>query len=234
MIEITAPDTAASFRCEFCQKDFRRESTLLAHLCESKRRHREQNETGVQLGLQAYLRFYETTQGSAKLKTWQDFSTSAYYRAFVKFGRYCQDIRAVNTRCFIDWLIRNNVKLDCWCKDRYYLEYLLEHVRRENVNDALSRAIECAIEWQERTGNSSTDYLRYGNDNAICHDIMRGRVTAWAIYSCDSGVEFLDRINQEQVAMIWDWIDSDAWQRRFRDFPADQEYAREMLTRMGW
>lgn len=234
MNEITAPNNVTAFRCEFCSRDFRRESTLLAHICEAKRRYREQNEVGVQIGLSAYLKFYEITQGSARLKTWQDFAGSAYYRAFVKFGRHCQSIRAVNIPAFTQWLIRGNVKLDHWCRDQIYTDYLLQHVTQENITDALERAVLSSLEWSERTGNPSQDYLRYGNDNQICHDVTRGRVTAWAIYNCESGQEFLARVNTEQLAMIWPWVDADVWQRRFRDYPADQLHAQEILSQAGW
>jgi hypothetical protein len=234
MKEISEVKIESTFKCEFCHRDFRRESTMLAHLCEPKRRYRERDEIGVKLGMQAYLKFYEIAQGSARLKTWDDFSSSSYYRAFVKFGRYCQSIKAVNYPALVMWLIRKNVPLDRWCQDRIYQDYLIQHTRQETVNDALARALESSIEWCERTGNPSSDYLRYGNDNVICHDITRGKTTAWAIYSSDSGQEFLDRINPDQVSLIWPWIDSDIWQKKFQDFPADQAYAQEILRQAGW
>ena len=234
MSAISVTDAVPVFRCEFCSRDFRRETTLFAHMCEPKRRFNERDEPGVQLGLAAYLRFYEITQGSARLKTWQDFAGSSYYRAFVKFGRHCRAIRAINVSAFTDWLIRGNVKLDHWCRDQVYTDYLLEHVRRENVGDALTRAVITAQKWGEDTGNPAADYLRYGNDNRICHDITRGSVTAWAIYNCASGQEFLTRINSEQLTMIWPWVDTDAWQRRFQDYPADQLHAQEILCQAGW
>ena len=61
------------YKCRYCEKDFSKESTLAVHLCEPKRRWQQEKETGVQLGLRAYLRFYEITQGSAKLKSYDDF-----------------------------------------------------------------------------------------------------------------------------------------------------------------
>jgi hypothetical protein len=204
------------------------------HLCEAKRRHQERDEVGVQLGMQAYLRFYEITQGSARLKTFDDFARSPYYRAFVKFGRYCVAIRAVNTARFIDWVVRQNKKIDHWCRDSIYTEYLVEHVRSEAATDALGRALETAIDWSDQTGNPDRDYLRYGNDNVICHAVITGRTTAWVLYNSDSGMEFLARLNTDQVAMIWSMIDADFWQRRFQDYPADTEYVREMLRKAGW
>jgi hypothetical protein len=188
----------------------------------------------VQLGLQAYLRFYEITQGSAKMKSFDDFARSPYYRAFVKFGRHCVAIRAVNTARFIDWVVRQNKKIDHWCRDAVYTEYLVEHVRSEAATDSLARALEAAIDWSDHTGNPDRDFLRWGNDNVLCHAVATGRVTAWILYNCESGTEFLGRINAEQVAMIWSMIDADFWQKKFRDYPADAEYVREMLSKAGW
>jgi hypothetical protein len=204
------------------------------HLCEPKRRHQEQTETGVQIGLQAYLRFYEITQGSSRLKSFDDFAKSPYYKAFVKFGRYCQGIRAVNVPRFIDWVVRQNKKIDHWCKDSVYTEYLVQYVQDENVSDALARAVEQSLDWQEKTGNPPHDYLRYGNENTICHAVNTGRVSAWVLYNSASGMEFLSRINQEQVAMIWAMIDSDFWSQKFHTYTADAEYARDILKKAGW
>lgn len=230
----TATQTDTGFVCQYCEKSFRRESSLAVHVCESKRRYQEQNETGVQLGLRAYLRFYEITQGSARTKSFDDFVRSSYYRAFVKFGRHCVAIRAVNTARFIDWVVQQNKKIDHWCRDCVYTEYLTQHIRSEAATDSLARALETAIDWAEQTGNPDRDYLRYGNDNGICHAVANGRITAWILYNCDSGTEFLARINPEQIALIWTMIDSDFWQRKFRDYPADSAYVREMLTKAGW
>ena len=230
----TAASTETDHICQYCEKSFRRESSLAVHVCEPKRRHQERDEPGVRLGLQAYLRFYEITQGSARLKTFDEFARSSYYRAFVKFGRHCVAIRAVNTARFIDWVVTQNKKIDHWCRDSLYTEYLIDHVRSENPADALVRALETAIDWSGKTGSPDRDYLRYGNDNVICHAVATGRVTAWILYNCDSGTEFLGRLLADQVAMIWPMVDADFWQKKFRDYPADAAYVREMLTQAGW
>jgi len=141
------------------------------HVCEAKKRHQERDEVGVQIGLQAYLRFYETTQGSARLKTYEDFARSPYYRAFVRYGRYCVAIRVINVPRFTDWLLKQNKKIDHWCRDTVYTEYLTQHVRAESVTDALARAMEQAIAWSEETDNPDRDYLRYGNTNAVCYAV---------------------------------------------------------------
>ena len=61
-----------------------------------------------------------------------------------------------------------------------------------------------------------------------------GRVSAWVLYNSASGMDFLGRINQEHVAMIWPMIDSDVWSQKFHTYPADTEYARDILDKAGW
>ena len=223
-----------SYKCQYCDKSFVRENSLLVHVCEQKKRYQSQNETGVQIGLNAYLKFYEMSQGSSKLKTFDDFAKSPYYRAFVRFGQYCVSIRAINVPRFTEWLLKNNKKIDYWCRDSVYGEYLTEHLRIENPMDAVQRAIKSSIAWSEETGNPPHDYVRFGNDNALCYAVTTGRLSAWALYNSDSGLEFLGRLNSEQINMTWSYIDSDHWQKKFRDHPEDTEYTKQILKKAGW
>jgi len=224
--------SSPTYRCKYCEKEFRKESSLAVHLCEVKRRWQQERETGVQFGLQAYLRFYEMTQGSAKMKSYTDFVASPYYRAFVKFGRHMVAIRAVNPRAFIDWVIKENKKLDHWCHEKVYLEYLKQYMRKEAVQDALERALkemqDYADEHQEFK-NGFNDYFRFGNPNRICYHISTGRISPWIVYNCDSGVEFLSNLSEEQIGIVMPWIDPEYWQRKFKDYVADTEWIKEIL-----
>lgn len=223
-----------TYQCEFCKKTFVKESTVAVHMCEPKRRRLEQNQRGVQIGFQAYLEFYKLMNKSGKARTFDDFADSPYYKAFVKFGRYCVDVRAINPARFTEWVLKQNKKLDHWAKDSVYGEYLTEYLRVENVNDALARAIEFGIDWGEKNNAKPEDCLRYGNSNAMAYAVSTGRISPWVIYCSDSGQRFLADLDSTQVAMIWPYIDSEYWGRKFKDYPADYEYARDILQKAGW
>lgn len=223
-----------TFACSYCKKTFVKETSIAVHMCEPKRRRMAKDDRGVQLGFQAYIKFYEQAQGTARLKTFDDFCDSAYYKAFAQFGRYCVDVRVINPSQYMTWLLKHNKKIDRWASDQLYTEYLTWYVTVEAVNDAVARAIEQSMEWEQRTGNPAKDMLRYGNVNALCYEITAGRISAWVIYNSSSGQEFLNNLSSEQVAMIWPYIDSDLWQQRFRDYPADQAWAEDILNKAGW
>ena len=225
-----------SFTCRYCTRDFKRESTLTSHMCEPKRRWQQENSTWVQLGLKSYLRFYEITQGSARDKSYEDFVVSPYYNAFVKFGSYCQQIRCINFSNYLDWLLKNNRKLDNWCSDRLYGEWLPVYLQREAWEDGVQRSI---LEMEDYANNNLdlknglADYFRYGSPNRICYHISTGRTSAWVVYNCASGIAFLDGLNTEQVGIVLPWIDPDYWQKRFQDCADDTETVKHILKTAG-
>ena len=228
--------TITSYKCRYCEKSFAKESTLVVHLCEQKRRWQQEREVGVQLGLKAYLKFYEMTQGSAKLKSYENFVTSPYYNAFVKWGRHMVAIRGVNPTAFLEWLLKNNKKIDHWCKDEFYVAYLHEWLKREAVQDALERGLKEMQAYADdhlELKNGFSDYFRYGNTNRILHHIATGRVSPWIVFNCGSGVAFLEGLSEEQVQIILPWIDPDHWQRKFKDYMADTEWVKDILQKAG-
>jgi hypothetical protein len=224
-----------SYTCKYCNKTYRKESTLAAHLCEPKRRWQEEKETGVQFGLRTYLQFFETTQGSAKNKSYVDFIESPYYKAFVKFGRHCVGIKCINIQNYTQWLLKNNKKLDYWTKDVFYDEWMREYLKKEAVQDALERALKTMEDYASNGSGLAgyKDYFRYGNANRICHHISTGRISPWIVFNCVSGVDWLSTLGDDQISVILPWIDPDYWNRKFIDYMGDVEWTKHILTEAG-
>ena len=223
-----------TFKCKYCERSFARETTLAVHVCEQKKRFQNKNDPASRQAFQCYLKFYETTQGSAKTKTFDEFATSAYYKAFIKFANYCVNSRVINPVRFTEWLLKNNKRIDYWGSDKLYDEFLKDYIFRENATDALTRALETSMDWAEEVKSPSEDFLRYGNSNKLCHYIVTGRVTGWIIFNCPSGHELLESLNQEQLAIVYELINPDRWSKILRDYPGDTEYVKEMLKQAGW
>jgi len=219
--------------CKYCSKEFRKASSLAAHMCEPKRRWQQENETGVRFGLTAYLRFYELTQGTSKDKNYATFVESPYYTAFVKFGQYLVAIKAVNPTAYIDWIIKNNKKLDMWTKDSYYDEYLLHCLRTEHPQDALERALKEMEHWAEANSTTFNHFFLYGNPNRLCQLINNGRISPWVLYNCESGVEFLGKLTPPQLEIIYTIIDPSYWNRKLEVYADDTKWVKEVLAVAG-
>lgn len=222
--------------CKFCGKKFQKLSTLSVHLCEAKRRHQQEKEVGVQLGFKAFLRFFELTQATSKLKTYEDFSKNPFYLAFVKFGRYLVDIKAINTSNYIDWLIKNNKKIDHWARDSLYQEWLLNYIKKEAVQDALERSLKTMQEYADSKSGLEDrffDYFRIGSTSYIIQQIEFGRISPWVVFNSTSGVELLEKLNEAEINIILPYIDPDYWQKRFKEYSLDTDWVKDILKKAG-
>ena len=115
--------------CTYCGKSFTRERTLQVHLCEPKRRFLQKNEKWVQNAFMVFQRFYEIHQRTSKPKTYEEFCSSQYYNAFVKFGRYMMHINPLYPQKYIDYIVMSKVKLDHWARDDLYEKYLIDTLK---------------------------------------------------------------------------------------------------------
>jgi hypothetical protein len=234
MKETSVIDKPMKFGCEFCKREFLRESTIMKHMCETKDRYLNKDKQGNRIGFQAWVQFYKKNTASKKQKTYEEFIRSAYYTAFVKFGTHCANINAINISRYVDWLLKNNIKIDTWASDSVYTKYLIEYLRVEDPLDAIARSVQTTMDLAEKEDIVPKDYLCYGNPNKICHSITNGKLSPWMLYQSSSGVKFLDSLNESQVKMVIDYINPELWKIKFNREPENVKQVKELLNAGGY
>lgn len=226
--------TDAKYSCEFCNRKFVREKTLVTHICETKHRWLDKDKLSNRLGFQSFVQFYKKHSSSKHTKTYDEFIRSPYYAAFVKFGNYCAEINAINISRFVDWLLADQISIDNWTSDKVYTKYLIEYLRKEDPLDAIHRSIETTITLANDEGIQPHDILRYGNQNKICYAVTTGKISPWLLYHSDSGTKFLDELNATNVKIIIDYIDPEQWALKFKREPENVRTVKEILTHGGY
>ena len=111
----------------------------------------------------------------------------------------------------------------------------MDYLRKENPQDALERGMKEMQDYAEEHPDlaSYAHFFLFANSNAVLHRILNGRISPWIVYNSNSGVAFLEKLNQEQTLMILNYIDPDYWQRRFTDYAADVEWCKHILKEAG-
>lgn len=205
------------------------EKTLVAHMCERKRRALQEKEKRVQAGYMAFNRFWQLAQGGKKLKTYDEFCDTAYYNAFVKFGSFLNNVNPLYPEKFVDYVIKSGTKLDRWCRDDLYNAYLFDILKTEPVESAVQRTLQTMMEWGDEHTANFAHYFNYVSLNRAVHDILNGRISCWVILNSTTGKEMLQKMSDEQLNMIAPAFDVPYWVRKFKEVPADVMLVKEIL-----
>lgn len=223
----------SDYVCVHCKRNYTKESTLVAHMCEQKRRALQKDEKRVQAGFLSYNRFYRLTQNAKKEKTYEEFCKSPYYNAFVKFGSFINNINPLYPDKFMDFVIKSGVKLDHWCRDELYDTYLSEMIKIEPADAAIQRTLSTMMDWGEEQKAVFAHYFDYVNLNRAVHHIANGAISPWILLNTKSGQKLLSKFNDEQLEIIADKIDPTYWSKRFKTYPSEITLVKEICKEVG-
>jgi hypothetical protein len=205
-----------TFKCGFCKKSFKKESTLAVHVCEKKRRHMVRDNKDAQLGFRTYQLFYKVGTNSKKEKTYEDFADSHYYTAFIKFATYCIDLKIDNVENYTTWLIRNQTRLDKWASDTVFNNYIKDRLKTESVSRAVERTVLFLNGWASENNTNYDNYFTMVNTNIAVVHICSGKISPWVLYASKGAQELLNRMNDEQIRIISEYVDPHFWSIRIK------------------
>jgi hypothetical protein len=215
--------------CQYCGHGYSKEKTLAVHVCEQKRRALAKTEKHVVLGYDTYNKFYRKTQNSKQDKSYEDFAKSPYYNAFVKFGSFVNNVNPLYPERFIDWVVVSGVKLDHWCRDELYEQYVLDLIKTETVETALQRSISHMMGWAEDNNAQWNHYFLYVSLSRACYDIKDGKVSPWLVLNSTNGKDMLKKFSDEQLNAVTNIIDPQFWLTKFKKLPADTELVKQVV-----
>ena len=222
-------------QCEFCEKEFSNEKRLIVHMCEQRRRWNNKNEKYVRLGFQTWLKWYELsgTHRNKKDRSYKDFMKSKYYTSFTKFGRHMSNTNLVNPTQFIEFVIKNGIKLSDWCKDSVYEFYVRDVCKRENVEVALERQVGLMEKWAEENDEEWTEFFKKIHPNLAIKWIKAGRISPWIIFKASTTVDLFDRMSEEQIALVDEFIETSFWNLKMKKNEKDAKFVQETLEKYG-
>jgi hypothetical protein len=222
------------YKCKFCEKSFTNESTLVAHLCEPKRRWNNRKDTNVQLALRCYQHFFRISSTTMKNeRTYEDFMESKYYTAFVKFANYVAGVYIASVEHYIEWLLKNRVRVDRWSTDEIYEQYIKEFNVKESVSKATERTILSIQRWAKDTNSEWTNFFNEISVPRAIHMIRAGKISPWVLYNSKGGMNLLEKLSSEQMTMIEEYVSPGPWANRFKDSPEDVQFVINITKAAG-
>jgi hypothetical protein len=205
----------------------------MSHICEKKRRWLNKDEKYVRMGFMVFRKFYEVSFRKKDARTYMDFMDSPHYTSFVRFGRYLHEIQALNPESFVEFLLKAEVPMKNWETEFVYEQFVRELAKKEPADAAFERNILLMKQWENDTDEPWYDFFRKVNTNTATQLIRAGRLSPWILYTAESAFELLERMTEEQMALIEQYVTPVFWERKFASQPEDVAFIRELLKEAG-
>jgi hypothetical protein len=106
-------------------------------------------------------------------KTYDDFMTSKYYLAFVKFANYIMGVYISNVETYIEWLLKQRIRIDKWSTDQVYESYIKEFNFRESVDRAVERTVIELKNWSEESNKPWNSFFKEVSQPRITMDSVQ-------------------------------------------------------------
>jgi hypothetical protein len=151
----------------------------------------------------------------------------------VRFVTWCEEQLVQEVSQFVNWLMKEQVKLDAWCDVRKYAEFLKWLLMNEPPEQALCRSLKLLYEWHINTQKQLTDFFAHVNVHQCITWIQQGRISPWLLYNCASAEKLFVRCSPEQVMMIAQLAPVTNWKVKFLRMSADVDGIKLTLAEAG-
>lgn len=220
------------FPCTFCGKVLKYEKSLMKHACRLRKRYLDRDRKPNRYAYMAYRRFYELQR--MKIPTVEHFENSKVYDAFVRFGKFIIDQNVISPDDFITYVISSNVGVDRWCSPTLYNEYVVALTKLESWDRAIERNLLLMEQWAMQDPNRRViDFFREISGPLAVQYVTSGRISPWALLLCQSGQELLERLDAEQINLVYKTINFKFWKQKFAGNPKSVEAAQSFLAEEG-
>jgi hypothetical protein len=75
-----------------------------------------------------------------------------------------------------------------------------------------------------------SDVFKYISPSKLCYVIAAGKISPWILYHSNTGKQWLSNLNDDQRGFIYDYIDPERWQIKFKRSPEEVKTVKDIIS----
>lgn len=218
--------------CDFCDKQFVRETNYLKHRCKMMKRY-EIFETAV--GHLAYLTYNQWRKISNLPPSPADvFIKSKYFESFKKFAKFCRSQSIPDKIGYIELMVEKKLFPFQWCDSDVYDFYLETFDKKYTIDQKIDISLQTFKEISAALDIEIKDIFENLTATDILKLITSRRLTPWLLLPSSKFMEFMTyRTTKEERFLFNVFIDVKKWKKYFAEHPDKVAYIKKILKELN-
>lgn len=202
----SAPEKRAAWHCEFCSRDFARETMFMKHRCPERERI---DELRSPIGQSAYA-YYGMWMKLKKrgVPTIERFGESRMYSAFLKFAEYAARTYLPTPQRFIQFMIELDVSPVLWCRDTMRAAYIEKYDEQHSPTDQVLDSIELCRELAENLEVPIERIFEELPHRTLLEHVRRRRLSPWFLLASSKFRQHLMTRSSEERRQLEDALNA--------------------------
>jgi hypothetical protein len=193
------------FKCEHCNREFLKFSALSDHsnTCDIGIRKKEEHTKQAMLAHGLWSLSFKGTR--RKNYSYDTFINHRDYKFFAKFSEFCINVKVISPEKYMDWCIKERMKLKSWTDELVYSRFVKYYLVHEDPIDAVLRSINYI------KSTLVDDYFNGVSPGLFLMAIEMGRISPWLYLLYWDSNAIVKKMSEEQIKRLYILIDSNIW-----------------------
>lgn len=222
--------TNFNYTCEFCGKNFVRESAYAKHRCEAMERHENMRTLVGQAALMYYKTWFRFKK--RRLRNDMGFLKSQYYKPFMKFAEFARKVHLPEPDTFIKRMVDKNYAPAVWHYSQVYTEYLEFLDQKGDPYSRAADSIKTIRNFAEDADIPFEAFFEKVTTPEMVHMIYSRRLSPWVLLHSPKFKAYLQKVSPSDRTLIQGVIRPAFWAKRFKGHPEACNYMNSIVRRL--
>ena len=138
----------------------------------------------------------------------------------------------LNSEKYVEYVIRNAVKLEKWSSDTIYEEYLKDHLLKETVERAAERMMLHIMNWASDNEKLANNFFNELTSAQALILIRNGTMSPWIVYGTQQGEKIIDSMSDEQLDIAVKFIDPKKWKPKIQMKQGEVKWLKDIFNNL--
>lgn len=220
------------FKCQYCGDKFKKETTLIKHLCENRKKVLllESN-----IGKSAYISYQNWRNLNHFFYCDKDtFLNSKYFKSFINFVEFCKENSIPEKNGFIKMMVEKKIQPSLWINDLYYEMYISEF---DNLYSPM-RQVEMSLEVLYRLSDLLECKIHDIFSNIKIIELLKmihaKKLSPWLLLLMKSFQHHIKyNITEEEQILLSTIINSNEWKQKFIKNKESMDKIKNLLLQLN-